>query len=426
MNISLESPKFCHRPWDVRFMNWLGPILKRLRLTPSKRSPQDLRDLACERLTAEQWGHESFREGLCVLIDTISKDFDLTYTGWRRLRGILISHLLNRVAIHHQLQHSPDILQQPVSRPLFVTGLPRTGSTTLQRLLATDPGNRCLIFWQACRPAPPPRPETRDSDPRIAEARRFIRWLHRLAPHYDSIHPMHPTHPEECTILLMNTFICGAFRLYGPTDRYANWYGSVDKGPAYRDYRRQLQLLQYHDPGKRWILKAPEHKNNLDFLLPVFPDACIVQTHRDPLKVVPSACSLLATMRGVMSDRLDLHRIGRNFVQSQPGMLARVDQVRETADTAQFFDVHFNELMQDPIGAVRRIYEYFDLPYTDVFECRMQKWLTENHRGKHGRHRYSLEQFGLEPGQVRERFADYCRRYGVEPDGAPSSSAKAA
>jgi hypothetical protein len=360
------------------------------------------------------------------LTETISKDFDLTYTGWREVRRVLIHHLLNRIAIHDHLQNNPDVLQQRIPRPLIVTGQPRTGSTMLQRLLAQDANCHSLTFWKACRPVLPAQTETPDSDPRVAEAESYLRWFHKLAPQCNSIHPMHPTYPEECTLLLRNTFVSMAFLVYGPVERYGEWYWSVDRHPAYRDYRCQLQLLQRHDPGKRWILKAPAHVNSLASLRAVFPDACIVQTHRDPLKTIPSVCSLIATMRGVVSDRVDPCQIGQSCLRDHDVRLTVGDRERERMDPAQFFDVHFNELMQDPIEAVRRIYEYFHFPYTAAFERRMRTWLTENRREKHGRHRYQLEQFGLTPHQVQESFADYCRRYGVEPDRAPSSNVKAA
>ena len=381
--------------------------------------------MACEQMTDEQWGHETFRQGFCKLIETVLDDFNLTYTGWRHLRGVFLSRLLNRLAIHDHLQSSPEILNEPIVSPLFVTGLPRTGSTMLQRLLALDPHSRCLVFWQACHPAPLPAPEEYAKDPRFGEAQRFIRWLHRMAPHYNSIHPMHPTFPEECTLLLMNTFVSQSFRLYGPVRAYSNWYSTVDRRPSYQDYRRQLQMLQYGDHTRRWILKAPAHMRSLDALLSVFPDACIVQTHRDPLKVLPSACSLLATMNGVLSDHVDPVEIGRRILRSGPKLVSEGDHVRRSADPARFCDIHFTELMQDPISCVRRIYSHFNLPYTDLFERRMQQWLVENRREKHGRHRYQLEQFGLDPREIRERFAEYYQRHDIQPDGAPAKKAAA-
>jgi hypothetical protein len=296
----------------------------------------------------------------------------------------------------------------------------------LQRLLALDPNCMSLEFWKTCHLVPSSQVQPPESDPRYADAQRFIRWVHRRAPHYRAIHPMHPTYPEECTLLLMNTFMCGAFRLYGPVERYSQWLGSMSKKPVYQDYRQQLQLLQYHDPRTRWVLKAPVHKNNLDVLLAVFPDACIVQTHRDPVKVISSACSHIATLRGAFSDRVDPVRIGQQMLHGQSTEIARFVQQRDAEDPAQFLDIHFNQLMQDPVGAVRRICEYFHYPYTEVFEHRMRMWLAENRRDKYGRHRFRLEQFGLDARQVREAFADYYRRYSIQPDGAPSVDAKAA
>jgi len=204
--------------------------------------------------------------------------------------------------------------------------------------------------------------------------------------------------------------------LFVQAPQYIDWASRQDRIPVYHYYRNQLQLLQFRCGGERWVLKAPVHVGSLEALLAVFPDACIVHTHRDPLRVVPSAFSLIARLRGMYSDRVDLGSVGQRVIGRTSELLERGAQVRDTANPAQFYDVHYNNLMEDPIGTVRGIYKYFDYRYDDGLEERMRQWLVKNPQGKHGRHRYSLEQFGLGQEQVTKQFARYYQRYGITPE----------
>jgi hypothetical protein len=329
---------------------------------------------------------------------------------------MLISHLTNRLCIRHELKENPEILKEEIHRPLFITGMPRSGSTLLQRLFSTDPANRCLYFWEAVRPAPLRRVRSQDPHPRIAEAKKKLRYMHGMIPDYNTVHPMNPEYPEECFFLFINTFASPEFGLFVRAPQYSDWASCQDRIPVYHYFRNQLQLLQFRSRGERWVLKDPVHVGSLEALLAVFPDACIVHTHRDPLRVVPSTCSLIARLRGMYSDRVDLVSIGQQVIEGTSKLLERGAQVRDTANPAQFYDVHYNNLMEDPIGTVRGIYEYCDCRYDDGLEERMRQWLVKNPQGKHGRHRYSLEQFGLGREQVTKQFARYYQRYGITPE----------
>jgi hypothetical protein len=194
---------------------------------------------------------------------------------------------------------------------------------------------------------------------------------------------------------------------------YLAWLGAQAMVAPYRFYRQQLQLLGWHWSGDHWVLKAPVHLFNLDALLTVFPDACIVQTHRDPLKVLPSACSLYAIVRGVYTDRVDLRAISEQLLNLLANGLEREMQVRESALAEQFYDVNYSTLVQDPIGTVRRLYEYFGYTFNPRMEENLNRWISENPQHKHGIHRYSLEQFGLEPKVVNRRFVNYRQRFNI-------------
>jgi hypothetical protein len=222
--------------------------------------------------------------------------------------------------------------------------------------------------------------------------------------------------PEECFPLLENSFVSYSFAFYGVLPRYLKWIEEQDMVPPYRYYRRQLQLLQFRFPQKRWVLKAPLHMLCLDALLSVFPDACVVQTHRDPLKVIPSACSLVDILQRVICDRVDVDFYAPKWLDFLTSMVEHYSHVRDSADSARFFDVHYKDLVQDPLGTVRRVYEHFGYGYEARFEEQMREWLAANPQNKHGTHRYCLEQFGMNPDMVNSRFTTYCERFKISPE----------
>ncbi|MCP4107429.1 MAG: sulfotransferase [Desulfobacteraceae bacterium] len=403
-------------PGSVNMLNRAGIILERLGISPANRSEESLIADACRKTGLSDWGDESFRTALRVLLESYRKDADLNFIGWLKTHQRLLLHLTNRLYIQDALKRHPEILQEPICRPLFITGLPRTGTTLLHRLLSMAPYNRAPLSWETLSPAPPPDPRTRDTDPRIAEAEKILRNLYRTAPDFASIHPMQAKEPEECVALIMNTFAAPVFNIFANLTRYSKWLNEQDPVPIYRYYRQQIQLLQWQFSDCRWILKAPVHIYFMKGLLTMFPDACIVQTHRDPLRVIPSGCSLRATIRRTYSDHVDPSLIGQEFLHYLETVTERNIQIRKSADSAQFFDIHYKDIVQDPAGAVRRICGHFGYEFDSRFEEQIREYLDGNPKNKHGVHRYSLEQFGLTPEMVNSRFASYCERFGITPE----------
>lgn len=368
---------------------------------------------ASRKTGLSDWGDESFRIPFQILLESYRKDARLNFVGWLLLHRDLIKYLSNRLLIREELKRHPEILQKPVHRPLFIVSLPRTGTTLLQELLAHDPSNRSLLFWEAHRPSPSPDPHTRETDPRIKEAEKDLRYMHAMAPGYASMHLSLARGPHECIPLLSNSFASSSFYAFANLPRYAEWLREQDMLPTYLYYRQQLQILQWRCPGDRWLLKSPVHLYSLDELLAVFPDACIVQTHRDPLSIVPSGCSILSTIQGIRSDHVDPVHLSREWLRDMEFTMERVTKARDSADSARFFDVYYKDIVQDPIETVRHIYEHFRYDFTDRFEQGMCKWLAANPQHKHGVHRYSLEQFGLNKDIVNRYFAKYCERFHI-------------
>ncbi|BAZ08804.1 hypothetical protein NIES4071_06100 [Calothrix sp. NIES-4071] len=368
---------------------------------------------AAQKITGlDDFGDPSFRTSLAILIDSLKKEAHLNAAGQYLFRDILLNLLINRLQLQRDFQSYPEILQVPIKKPLFVLGLPRSGTTFLFNLLSQDPQCRWLHPWESLHPSPPPVIETAASDPRIKRVQQKFAFYKSLAPDIDTAHYIDVNEPDECNGLFENNFTTSLLffsRANVPT--YQKWlHTEADWNAAYQYYRAQLQLLSWKWPGEHWLLKTPAHLFHLDSLLTVFPDACIVQNHRDPIEAIPSLASLISIIRGVSSDDVEPAVVGQGCLDEIAIAINRAIKVRQNTSSKQFFDVKYQDLVQDPIDIVKQIYDYFDYNYSEQMEKNLQQYIKENRQYKHGIHRYSLEQFRLNADQVNETFQDY-RQY---------------
>jgi hypothetical protein len=409
----------------MRLYNLAGGLLRRLGVPLGRLSEHSLLRAARRRTGFSDFGDEGFLTPLRILLKSYEEEAGLNAFGRTLARLRLLILLCNRLRIQNALEQHPEILDQPVRRPLIVVGLPRTGTTLLYNLLAQDPASRPLTMWEAMSPIPRPGEMGVEPDPRIKRTRRFARALTRLAPNLPAVHPIEPEGPEECSRLLLNTFVTVYFTVENHLPSYRHWFMSVSEERlvgAYNEYYRQLQALQWQrPPAGHWVLKSPAHLFCLGALLKVFPDARVVQTHRDPHKVIPSTCSLFAVCHGLFTDRVRLEEIGCEVAEVCAEGLRRGSQVRDEAPQGVVYDVHYRDLVQDPIGALQRVYEHFGAPFTDELEIGAKTWLSENQQNKHGKHWYDLEQFGLKGETIERLFGNYCQRYGIAPESRPAS-----
>jgi hypothetical protein len=368
---------------------------------------------ATRRTGLTDFGDGAFRDPLVRLLRSLEEEARLTLLGRIAAREDLTGMLVNRLLLERDRSRLPDIGAQVVRRPLVITGLPRSGSTFLHGLLAQDPANRVPLHWELRFPSPPPQRATRATDPRIARAARHIRWFHRMNPEFKKIHPVGAELPEECVIVLSHAFLSFEFssNWYVPT--YQAWLEQQDLEPAYRYHRRFLQHLQWGCGGARFLLKAPPHLPGLRALFAVYPDADVIVTHRDPLEVVGSVASLHATLRRTFSRAVDPRRVGPEVSAMLAGDIERGFTARDAgcAPPERFFDVWYTQLMADPIGVARAVYRHFDLPLGPEVEARMRAYLATNPKDRHGAHRYSLEQFGLDGDGERARYRAYWDRW---------------
>ncbi len=357
------------------------------------------------------FGDEAYREGLRVLLRSWDEDADLSPVGRAASWDLAHDALVARLRSEEGWRRHPECLSLPIRRPLFVVGLPRTGSTALHRLLACDPRVQGLELWLTRSPKPRPPRDEWARDPDFAELDAALRAQFASQPGLRAIHEMDAGAPDECWRLNNQLFASTSFECLARVPGYSRWWAGVDMRPAYRRHRDQLRLIGSREPGKRWLCKDASHLFAVDALLEAYPDACIVQTHRDPARVIPSVCSLNRAFRVGTDRAFDAHGHGADQLEFWARGILGALAVRRASDPKQFFDLDFREIDADPFGAVQRIYAHFGFELSPEAESAMRQHCHANPRGKHGAHAYSAEEFGLDGARIRERFADYLEAF---------------
>jgi hypothetical protein len=297
---------------------------------------------------------------------------------------------------------------------MFVFGLPRTGTTLAINLLHADPARRSLLRWEAFNSVPPPKGHELSSDPRyVAEQARLDMSL-KYVPHISAMHHEDADSPTECQFAMAPSFCAQVYDSQAHIPSYGDWFLNADYAPAFRYHKRLLQLLQSEAPG-RWTLKNPWHPLFLNELTATYPDAQLVMTHRDPVDVVGSACSLLKAVRAMFTDAVDLQAIASTLLRTFDAMIERTIAYQEKHGADAIYHVQYGDLMRDPMAEMKKLYARFDEPFNA--ETEMTAFLANNPKGKHGKHHYALEEYGLTAEGVRTHFRDYCERFGVAQKG---------
>jgi hypothetical protein len=400
-------------PLAARVINRMGKILLERGHTVVDLDENALLDAACRRAGLSDWGDESFREPMRVYLRSCQEDGRLTILGRLWAREFCISLLTNRLKIQDTLKQYPEIRQVPIERPLFILGLPRTGSTLLHNLLALDPDARAPLIWELDSPCPPPTPETTAADARARQARYRLWFFNHMSPGFHVGHLMHSQRPDECGHIFMKTFLdIHCFLAFGAWG-YFHWLMKQDLRPAYEYYRTVLQILMWKFPGRRLVVKYPYHLRSLDIVLELFPDAHIVQTHRDPRKVLPSIATLGALSMSTVTDHVDLPRFGRNLYDYYVEFVAKGMQFRRDLAAGQCIDIQYRDLLRDPIAEVQRIQHFFGYDFSEPARERMSEYLRDNPQHKFGVFQYDLESFGFDEESIRHDFQAYCETYGV-------------
>ena len=399
------------QPTAIRALNAVGDAVGRLGLRPGL-TDEALLAAARKSTGLSDFGSDDFREGLRRLATSLDEEAQLTTIGRIAARKRLIGLLETRLRLVEHRKRNPSVTEQQIVAPLFVLGLPRTGTTVLYGMLAANPAMRSPASWEVARPFPPPGPHP---DPkRIALMDKDFAQFLKIAPGVDAIHPLGSMLPQECLALQAPEFLSYEYPTTFPVPSYWAWLREQDMRPAYEFEKTFLQHLQSGHAGERWILKTPGHLMWLDALLEVFPDALLVHTHRNPTTVLASVSSLMTAFRGAMSNAVDAHEVGREQLDAWTWGLSRTMAVRDGLPADRVVDVHYTDTVEDPVGTVRRVYEHFGLDYTPAVEEGVRAYLADNPRDKHGTHRYTLEEFGLDREEVDAAFAPYRERFGVK------------
>jgi hypothetical protein len=389
----------------LKMFNIAGGVFQRLGIRVGDLDPEQLCGEACARTGMSDFGDSDFLDSLQAFVEATEKLPGLHPFGLVAARNTLLHALCNRLLMQAYWRAHPEALETPIRRPLFIVGAPRTGTTLLFNLLAQDPINRPLMNWEATTPAPSLRQNRVDLG--LKYAATVSRQLHYLLPDLRHKHDCGASAPEECLILFLNSFESEILYFWFDVPHYRVWLNQRDRTASYSYYRNQLKLLQHLRPGRRWLLKSTTHIYSLAVLLTVFPDACVIQTHRDPLKSLPSTCSLQATFRSLYYPVIDYARLSDETAEQLSLGLTACRTERSRFPAHHFYDVYYRDLLRDPVDVLKAIYRQFDFDLSpNTAEC-MARYLAANPQHKHGVHRYCLEDFGLDEDHERARFADY-------------------
>jgi len=365
----------------------------------------DLHAAASRATGLTEFGPDDYTDGLGVLLESYARDAGLTPAGEKAARALLRGALAARLLSEAGWRAHPAWAAGSVERPVFVTGLPRTGTTALHRLLVADPAHQGLELWLAEAPQPrPPRPAW-DGDPVFQLVQAACARHHVEHPEFMGVHYVAADQVEECWQLLRQSMRSVSFECLAHLPGYSAWLAGQDWTAAYRRHRRNLQLIGLNDAGRRWVLKNPSHLFALDALLAAYPDALVIQTHRAPRAAIASVCSLAAQASEGWSAVFRGAVIGRDQLELWASGLERFLAERSRHHAARFYDVAYEDFVADPFGTAEAVYGYFGLPLSGAAADAMRA-LARADAGRRGReHRYALADFGLAGAEVDERFA---------------------
>jgi hypothetical protein len=361
----------------------------------------------------EDFGGDELREGLEVYCDAVAGEARLNELGTVAVRANVVGSLANRLKIvEHRRQH-PEVADEAIDAPLVVIGMFRAGTTFLSRLLDQDPSNRALLSWESADSVPPPTPEDFRQGPRLDAVRAGQQMLSAINPAIDAVHHEDAGEATECLSLLGQDFKSLVWEAVTNVPSYGKWLYEADMRSAYEHHKRVLQVLQSGGVRGRWTLKTPGHAIALEALTAVYPDAKLVLLHRDPVVLCASVCSLIRTLSGTFTDADH----GAYIAEHWPAMLElsveRINAFRAAHPDHPILDVQYADLVRDPVLTVARIYEGTGSTLSDGAAIAIADHVAANPKGKFGTHRYDLAEFGLDAGEIAERFAGYVERYDV-------------
>ena len=377
-----------------------------------KINANEILDQAKSETGLSDLGEPLFFEGLNKLIDSINNEASLNEIGIQaqpiRIQGLLS----NRLRFEEDLKKFPEILDQEIIAPIVIVGLPRTGSTMTHRLLASDPNHTAMLWWEGRYPALLPGEKRGDIEARMELGKAEVDAVVAASPEALDIHPWDYKGADEEILLLEHNFLSTVPESFMALPSYSEWIEEQDHTLAYEDLKKFIQYLQWQNPGrekKRWVLKSPHHLGFIDKMISVFPDAKIIQTHRDPIKTVPSFCSMCANLFEPLTTNFDKVFIGKHWSNKLTRALNHCMNISEQHPD-NFLDLEFLNMIKDPIDEMKKIYEFIGESFGEKTEVAMEAWREEN-KHEMGAHKYSLEEYDLTESQINDNFAKYQQKY---------------
>jgi hypothetical protein len=405
----------------VRLFNGFGALLEKSRIPSTRISATDLIETAKRRSGLDDFGAGDFFEALSRLLESCQDEAQLNLVGKIALKTDVQETLCARLQMEHDRQIYPDITQLEIGKPLFIVGLPRSGTSVLHRLLGADPEHRSPLMWEVRSPSPPTRD---DEKRRIQRARQSCNFFNWLAPTFRYAHTVGAEVPQECVSLMTPTFLSDQFDAMYYVPSYRAWFFRQDLRSAYDYHRRFLQHLQFRRAARRWILKAPTHMFAMPALLSVYPDALFVQTHRTPVDAMASVSSLMTILRSAFSDAVDPLIVCREAIDYWAETMDKFLRERDRLPKNRICDIQYEEIRREPISAVRKIYKYFGWTLSSEAEQRMRVLIASQSKRQSANHRYDLSQFGFSAEEVLSKFGAYCERFGLaQPHGEQQKQA---
>jgi hypothetical protein len=375
------------------------------RTRPDLGSYEDIEAAAIRTTGLTDFGGSDHEEGLRLLAEDLAENAGLTPVGFYQQRQMFKATLVSRLLSQQGFGAHPEHADVRIERPIFVTGLPRTGTTALHRLLTADPTHQGLELWLTEVPQPRPPRDTWDSDPIYQALDAAYRAHHEANPDFSGIHYSDAAEVEECWRLLRQSGLSVGFESLADIPNYAAWLEKQDWTPAYARHKQNLQLIGLNDPDKRWVLKNPSHLVGIDAILSVYPDACIVRTTRDVVASVASACSLSAAATEGWSTTFVGERIGATQLDLLEREVRAYERDRARHDSSHFLDVDYDDFIADPVATTRGIYEAFGLDWNTDVEQAVTAADAESRTGaRKSSHRYDLADYGLTEAEVRDRL----------------------
>lgn len=372
-----------------------------------------LHEQAIRQAGCDDFGDDAYLEGLRVLLQSLDESQNLSPLGRLILRRQILSSLTTRLRCQQSLADHPESADVRIERPIFITGLVRTGSTALHYLMGQDPGLQKLEYWLSAQPQPRPPRALWGEHPDYRASVDQLAFLYEHTPDLMAIHEMKADWPEECGHILAQSFTDDRFECSASLPRYAEWYHHTAHPAAYVRHKQLIQLIGSTSPDLRWLIKYPVHLRQLPALFDVYPDACIVQTHRDPCTVLQSYTSFLSKIHRMHQQTVDLEEIARTQLDSWAVAADAGVAWRRAHGSQSFFDLHFDDFMADPIGSVKRIYARFDQVLSPAGEAALEAWQRAHPQGRHGEHVYARREFVISDREIADRFADYLEFFGM-------------